>query len=45
MNAPNTETIERVFHDWAAGDCYVITHKIVEDANGRNWKREVSEDI
>lgn len=44
MNPPIEPSIERVFDEWASGDCFVITHKIENTPNG-NEKQEVSSEL
>ncbi|KAH9937527.1 uncharacterized protein B0H18DRAFT_1113351 [Fomitopsis serialis] len=39
-----TPSIERVFDEWASGDCFVITHKIENTPNG-NEKQEMSPEL
>ncbi|KZT74782.1 hypothetical protein DAEQUDRAFT_742252 [Daedalea quercina L-15889] len=44
INPPVESSIEKVFDEWASGDCFVITHKIEHTSTG-NEKQEVSSEL
>lgn len=44
MNPPMEHSIERVFEKYAAGDCFVITHRIERTPDG-NEKQETSPEL